>query len=236
MWTSSPRPRPGAASRTGRRAGPSHRPARDPLCAPRPRLRPGLVLCPTPAAPSDSACSLLRLGLGLHFWGPSTSGSLGPRRAAWAWKDLGWREEAGCWGRAGVEAAPPRPAAASSPPVSYALWEGPAITREPCWSWGQPRLRHRTPVNGGGPAPPAICTLVCGLTPLFFQSGPVVTVAGGCTGGAPPGPTSAQEASLGPGSAVGLWGPCSPRCDPFGPWPLLGPPVHPRPWSEVGSV
>lgn len=164
-WTSSPRPRPGAASRTGRRAGPSHCPAWDTLCAPRPRPRPGLVLRPTPAAPSDSACSLL----GLHFRGPIPSGSLGPRRAAWAWKDLGWREEAGCWGRAGAEAAPPRPAAVTSPPVSYALWEGPAITREPCWSWGQPRLRHRMPVNGGGPAPPAVCTLVCGLTPLSFR-------------------------------------------------------------------
>lgn len=181
---------------------PSHWPARDPLCAPWPRPRPGLVLRPTPVAPSDSACPLLRLGLGLHFRGPIIRGSLGLRQAAWAWKDLGWREEAAVGG--GRAQRQPHPGLwRRLRRLSNALWEGPAITREPGWSWGQPRLRHRTPVNGGGPAPPAICTVVCGLTPLFFQSGPVVAVAGGCTGESHPAPPLPRRPPSAPGL---LWG------------------------------
>lgn len=120
-------------------------------------------------------------------------------------------------------------------------------------------LLHRNPVTGVTPTPPAVCTLVCGLTLLFFQIGPVAQPQGARLGDPHPAPTppGGLTLPLGPlkdyggprvmpvarGPSKGIWvlefsvcllhsfiGLC---------WgPLRASHICPSicPWSEVGAV
>lgn len=85
-------------------------------------------------------------------------------------------------------------------------------------------------VGRGGDActPSCLHSLVCGLTQLFFQSGPVVTISGGPIGGALLSPTPRGSLHL-PGSFAvrpeGLWGP---KGKARNRWPQLGAPGPPN--------
>lgn len=182
----------------------------------------------------------------MHCWGPhhrqepvAGKGS-GPGRT-WV---LGRSMAAGQG--PGPRAQPrPQPGVGSSPPVSYALWEGPAITCSHAAARDSSGLLHRTWVTGGGDArtPGCLHSLVCGLTQLLFLSGPVVTISGGPVGGAPPVSSSSWGVSLyGPGPfALRLLRSCGghatagPRVMPEAGGPTGGPRTSDQGRADTGS-